>query len=346
MAKKTYFEQRMEMLDSNYDKYFNSTLKEIQNGYINAYKDIELEIARWYNDMEVIKSKNPSFRFSELKQLEDLQEQIKLILEELSKVEEQALTDGLNGLYVTDYMDFGAIDKKYGMLDLHTPLPEFNNIQSVQVLESYLTMPTINTIKQATKEALKHIDIEWWYDAIQGKWYNTRIYERAEKLGYSIENQMRQAIIRGDSYNKVADVIAQELDISFKSAKTLVATELRTAETTATIHNAEKLGYNALKRQSCHDNHVCKICQEMDGTIYPVGTVRAGDFMLHPNDRCVLVEVLIDEDGKQLENPFEQEAKKYVEDRAKANRERTKAIREKYGLDEKGKQPKKRKAKK
>ena len=157
---------------------------------------------------------------------------------------------------------------------------------------------------------------------------------------------MRQAIIRGDSYNKVADVIAQELDISFKSAKTLVATELRTAETTATIHNAEKLGYNALKRQSCHDNHVCKICQEMDGTIYPVGTVRAGDFMLHPNDRCVLVEVLIDEDGKQLENPFEKEAKKYVEDRAKANRERTKAIREKYGLDEKGKQPKKRKAKK
>ena len=49
---------------------------------------------------------------------------------------------------------------------------------------------------------------------------------------------------------------------------------------------------------------------------------------------------------KQLENPFGQEAKKYIEDRAKANRERTKAIREKYSLDEKGKQPKKRKAKK
>ena len=345
MAKKTYFEQKMEMLDNNYNKYFNSTLKELQKGYRKAYKDIDVEILRWYNNMEAIKSKNPNFKFSELQYLEDLQEQINIILEELSKVEETALTESLNELYVTDYMDFNALDKKYGQLGLHTPMPEINNIQSVQVLESYLSMPTFATVKEVTKEALKHMDIEWWYEPIQGKWYNTRIYERAEKLGYSIENTLRQAIIRGDSYAKVADTMAKELDISFKSAKTLVATELRQAEVTATIHNAKKLGYNALKRQSMHDNHVCKICQEMDGKIYPLGTVRTGDFILHANDRCVLIEVLIDEEtGKQLENPFKKEAEDYIQKKAQENRERTRKIREQYHLDKNGRKRKDKKA--
>ena len=333
MAKKTYFEQRMEAMDNNYNKYFNSTLKQLQKGYQQAYKDIELEILRWYNNMEVIKSKNPDFKFSELQYLEDLQKQINIILKELSKVEETVVTESLNELYVTDYMNFNELDKKYGQLGLHTPMSEINNIQSVQVLESYMSMPTYTATKTVAKEIAKQMDIEWWYEPIQGKWYNTRIYERAEKLGYSIENSLRQAIIRGDSYAKVADAMAKELDVSFKSAKTLVATELRQAEVTATIHNAEKLGYNALKRQSMHDSHVCKICKEMDGKIYPLGTVKAGDFMMHPNDRCVLIEVLIDEGtGKQLENPFKKEADEYVQRKAQENRERTRKIREQYGL--------------
>ena len=344
MAKKTYFEQKMEMLDNNYNKYFNSTLKELQKGYRKAYKDIDVEILRWYNNMEAIKSKNPNFKFSELQYLEDLQEQINIILEELSKLEKTALTESLNELYVTVFMDFNALDEKYGQLGLHTPMPEINNIQSVQVLDSYLSMPTFTTVKEATKEALKHMDLSWWYEPNQGKWYNTRIYERAEKLGYSIENTLRQAIIRGDSYAKVADTMANELDISFKSAKTLVATELRQAEVTATIHNAKKLGYNALKRQSMHDSHVCKICKEMDGKIYPLGTVKAGDFMMHPNDRCVLIEVLIDEEGKQLENPFKKEAEDYVQKKAQENRERTRKIREQYHLDKNGRKRKDKKA--
>ncbi len=341
MAKKTYFEQRMEAMDNNYNKYFNSTLKELQKGYQQAYKDIELEILRWYNNMEVIKSKNPNFKFSELQYLEDLQKQINIILKELSKVEETVVTESLNELYVTDYMDFNALDEKYGQLGLHTPMSEINNIQSVQVLESYMSMPTYTATKTVAKEIAKQMNLSWWYEPIKGKWYNTRIYERAEKLGYSIEDKLRQAIIRGDGYAKVADAMAKELDVSFKSAKTLVATELRTAEVTATIHNAEKLGYNALKRQSMHDSHVCKICKEMDGKIYPLGTVKAGDFMMHPNDRCVLIEVLIDEGtGKQLENPFKKEAEEYVQQKAQENRERTRKIREQYGLDENGRKRK------
>lgn len=343
MLPSIYQEEKQKLLDKNYDKYMNKTLKELQKDYSQAQKDIESEIARWYARMEEIKSKNPNFRFSELQYLEDLQKQIKLILDELAVVEETLLTETLKELYVSDYIDLNKLDKQYELLNTNTPLPSFNQMPQIQTLETYINLPEVS---KTVKELAKMVDVEFVGDAISGRWFSTRIMERAEKLNYSIEDKLRQAIIRGDGYNKVADVISKDLDVSFKSAKTLVRTEMAIAQNKSVTHNAMKLGYNGLKWVINHDGHACKLCEDLDGTIFPIEQIKSQDLIAHPNCRCTLVEVVLDEDGKQLENPFEQEAKKYVEDRAKANRERTKAIREKYGLDEKGKQPKKRKAKK
>ena len=189
---------------------------------------------------------------------------------------------------------------------------------------------------QATGSAVeiaKQLDLSWWYSPIQGKWFNTRIEERAKKLGYSIESKLKQAIIRGDGYNKVAGQLMNDLDISFKSAKTLVQTELRMAEITAKIHNAMNNGYTHMQRRSMRDSHVCKLCQSLDGTIYLLDSVTAGDFILHPNDRCVLVEVIVDSKGNPVRSSYYDEAQEYVKSRAKANAERTKKIREQHKLN-------------
>ena len=330
---KSHFEKQMEKLDNNYNRYFKSTLKALQKEYQQAYKDIEIEIIKWYKNMEDIKATNPEFKFSELQQLEDLQKQIDLILEELSKVEADKLGQSLNELYVSDYMDLGKLHNEYVNMDgIHTPMPELNQLQSVRVLESYMNMPTASG---STFEIAKQLDLDWWYSPLQGKWFNTRIEERAKKLGYSIESKLKQAIIRGDSYNKVAGEVMRDLDVSFRSAKTLVATELRTAEITSKLHQAQRNGYTHMERRSMRDGHVCKLCQEMDGTIYPIDSVTAGDFMLHPNDRCILVEVVVDENGNKVVSDYYKEAQEYVKQKAKENAERTKQIREQYVLDKK-----------
>ena len=211
MAKKTYIENKLELLDNNYYTYVNETLKDIQDAYKQAYKDIEREIQRWYLHMNDIISANPDFRFSELKQLEDLQKQINIILEELAQAESKALESGMKNLYVSDYMDLGKMNEKYASALPHTPLPQFNQLQAPQLLETYLNMGALN--KTITKEIAKNLDLSMFYDGIQGKWYFQRIEERASKLGYSIEQKLRQAIIRQDSYNKVAGTIAKDLDI-------------------------------------------------------------------------------------------------------------------------------------
>lgn len=324
MAKKTYIENKLELLDNNYYTYVNETLKDIQDAYKQAYKDIEREIQRWYLHMNDIKSINPDFRFSELKQLEDLQKQINIILEELAQAESKALESGMKNLYVSDYMDLGKMNEKYASALPNTPLPQFNQLQAPQLLETYLNMGSLN--KTLTKEIAKNLDLDLFYDGIQGKWYFQRIEERASKLGYSIEQKLRQAIIRQDSYSKVAGTIAKDLDISFSSAKTLVRTEMATVENQATVHNAMKQGFDGLKFTTHHDNHVCEICESMDGKVFPVTEVRAGDFIMHPNCRCTLVEVVLDENGKEIKSQFVDEAERYLKDKAEQRKKEAEKI--------------------
>lgn len=319
-----YMEHKLSLLDNNYYKYVNETLKDIQDVYQQAYKDIEREIQRWYLQMNDIKNVNPNFKFSELKQLEDLKKQIDIILEELAQAESKVLESGMKNLYVSDYLDLGKMNEKYASALPNTPLPEFNQLQAPQLLETYLNMGSMN--KTLTKEIAKNLDLEMFYDGIQGKWYFQRIEERASKLGYSIEQKLRQAIIRQDSYSKVASTIAKDLDISFSSAKTLVRTEMATVENQAVVHNAMKQGFDGLKFTTYHDNHVCEICEAMDGKVFPATEVRAGDFIMHPNCRCTLVEVVLDENGKEVKSQFRDEAEEYLKQKAQQRKQEAERI--------------------
>ena len=278
-----YLEEKQKLLDSNYDKYMNKTLKELQKDYKKAQKDIESEIAKWYARMDDIKKTTPEFRFSELKHLEDLQKQIKLILDELAVVEETLLTETLKELYVSDYVDLQKLNEKYSLLELNTPLPEFNQLSQIQVLETYIGMP--KDVSKTIKELAKLVDVEFVGEAISGKWFNVRIMERMEKLNYSLEDKLRQAIIRGDSYSKTASVVAKDLGTSYKSVKTLVRTEMAIAENKSVVHNCMKLGFNGLKWSTYHDDTVCEVCKRLDGTIYPVEQIRSQDLIAHPNCR-------------------------------------------------------------
>ena len=281
-----YVEEQQKLLDKNYDKYMKQTLKELQKEYVQAQKDIEFEIAKWYARMDDIKKTTPEFRFSELKHLEDLQKQIQLILNELAVVEETLLTETLKELYVSDYISLQELNEKYGLLELNTPLPQFNQLSQIQVLETYIGIP--KEVSKTIQELAKLVDVEFVGEAVSGKWFSTRIMERAEKLNYSLENKLRQAIIRGESYSKTAGIVAKELGTSYKSVKTLVRTEMAIAENKSVVHNSMKLGYDGLKWSTYHDKTVCEVCKSLDGTIYPLEQVKMQDLIAHPNCRLHL----------------------------------------------------------
>lgn len=326
---------KQRILDKNYDKYAKDMIKQLKKEYRKASKEIELEIRRWYADMDKIKKANPEFRFSELKQLEDFNKQIDLILDALTKVETEIMENGMKRLYVTDYIDFNELNNKYLDMDLHTPAPEFNQLPQVQKLESYLNynMPSINdkTLEYASKslvtqinkaellgKVVDEIQLGWFYDGTAGRWFNVRIEERMRKLGYNLKEEMRKGIISGRGVGNVVNDLNKKLDIGYKHAVTMARTELATVENEAVIVNAKKLGFDALEFATMNDSKVCSLCKSMEGKIVPLDA-RGGDFVMHANCRCVLVETMLDTNGEALHSTFAKSGE--AERRAKAKQE-------------------------
>ena len=327
---------KQKALDKNYDKYAKDMINQLQKEYNKAYKDIKLEILDWYARMDEIQASNPNFSFSRLKYIEDLQKQFELILEELAEVEKKILEDGMKQVYVSDYIDLDKLNKKYFDMDLHTPLPEFNQLNSASIMETWINLP------QATKNTMdiaKKLDLAFFYDGTAGRWFNARIDERCKKLGYKLSETIRAEIIKGNSVGLISNKVAKDLDINFNYAKAMVRTELATVENTATVENAKKLGYNGLKFTSINDSHRCDICKSMEGKIFPVDSIKGSDMVMHVNCRCCLCEVMIDDNGKQIKSSYYDEAMEYAN---KTSDERVKAMKE---AEAKAKQEYKEKAK-
>ena len=321
---KKFREGKQRILDKNYDKYANDMINKLKKEYRKTSADIEIEIRRWYDRMDKIKKANPDFRFSELKQLEDLNKQIDLILDALTEVETEIMENGMKKLFVTDYIDFNELNKKYLDMDLHTPTPEFNQLPQVQRLEYLLNSPstpisdfTLQSAKSVAEKTIAKVmtnqiidkvidefELSWFYDGTSGRWFNVRVEERLMKCGISLKDEIRKGVVRGDGVGNVVKTLEKTLDISYKHATTMVRTELATVENEAVIHNAKKLGYDALEFATMKDDKVCKLCKSMEGTVVPLDA-RGGDYVMHANCRCVLLETMVDKNGKAIHSSFE-----------------------------------------
>ena len=296
---KKFQDGKQRILDKNYDKYAKDMINQLKKEYRKTSADIEIEIRRWYDRMDKIKKANPDFRFSELKQLEDLNKQIDLILDALTEVETEIMENGMKKLFVTDYIDFNELNKKYLDMDLHTPTPEFNQLPQVQRLEYLLHSPsttisdfTLQSAKSVAEKTLAQVissqiidkvidefELSWFYDGTSGRWFNVRVEERLMKCGISLKDEIRKGVIRGDGVNGLVGKLEKTLDISYKHATTMVRTELATVENEAVIHNAKKLGYDALEFATMKDDKVCKLCKSMEGTVVPLDA-RGGDYVM------------------------------------------------------------------
>jgi SPP1 gp7 family putative phage head morphogenesis protein len=318
---------KQKALDKVYETQSKKMIKQLQKEYDKAYKDIKLEILDWYAKMDEIQASNPNFAFSRLKYIEDLQKQFELILEELAEVEKKIIEDGMKQTYVSDYIDLDKLNKKYFDMSLNSPLPQFNQLNSASMMEAWIKLPQATT---RTMEIAKQLDLSFFYDGTAGRWFNARIDERCKKLGYKLSETIRAEVIKGTSVGQISGKIAKDLDITFNHAKAMVRTELATVENTAVVHNCYKLGYNGLKFSTYHDDTVCPICKSMDGKIFPVESVKGSDMVMHVNCRCTLVEVVLDENGKEVKSSFRDEAEEYLKKKAEQRKAEADKVKAEY----------------
>lgn len=127
-----------------------------------------------------------------------------------------------------------------------------------------------------------------------------------ENLFLQYEDGLRDTLVngmvRGDSYEQMAENLSQSTGVSMRKAKLLVNTEsnaiFNSSVSDVIMDNPLVKGY---RFRAVLDSHTSEICQSMDGTYIPKEDMKPGVNYppLHPNCRSTVVTVLVDENEKK-----------------------------------------------
>ena len=198
LKSKEYWEKREALLAENFTYQTDFTFKRIRTIYKWAMKEIEREILVWESRKEKIFKESPEFRFSELKNLDDLKESTHLFLEEIYKVESKALSDALDRLFIKDLVDMEALDKQYTAYKKKLEQAQDTPISlAIQAQANY--PQNLSYVEEVLKNPVQAQTLSQniWYVGYAGMDYKSRINQRAKTIQGELEDIFTQSFIRG-----------------------------------------------------------------------------------------------------------------------------------------------------
>lgn len=296
-----YWEKRSEELDKVAKKVEKQVMKEMTDLYAQAFREISkdtndflmkyatdnkldyntvnqlitpIELSEYNEKMEKLRAMyrdtNSEYILREIKELEArrtitrlqaLQDSINIKLCETAHEFQMTLEDVMTGMFTECYKDASE------MLGIMSP-----NIPD---------------------EAIKKI-IEYPY---HGKMFADSVWENKKTLLNHINKNMTIGIIRGDSVQKMARKLRDDLGVSYYQAERLVRTETNYA-----MNQAHLQGYKDSEVVDQYeilayiDKRTSKICKQMDRKMFPLSKAQVGVNYppFHPNCRTTVIPVLED----------------------------------------------------
>lgn len=310
-----YWEKRQTELMKRLEKGTEKTIDALINSYEKATKDIQKEITKIFNKFsqdgklskeEAIKLLNTK----ETKQFyDDLLEQINTIKD--TDIKRKLLAKYNAPAYGYRISRYEALQKRIDM-----------EIKKVAEVEKELTteryIDTINEtyyrnifdIQQNLGYAFsfsnidnKTIDLllnENWIDKAN---FSERIWQNSERLGNYLRTNLTAASMSGKSINKVAQELADYMNVGIYNAVRLVRTEVNHFANEAEMLSYEELGIEKYRFIATLDNRTCDHCAELDNKIFNIKDRKPGKNYppIHANDRCTTVAVFDDEVIEELE---------------------------------------------
>lgn len=224
---KSYWENRMIQLYKNMDKKNAKFDKKMRKEYHRLEASIQKEIAGYYA------------KYSE----DDVIEYRKLVI---------ALSPSERELLYKDYEEFARRNPKYmHLMPVRESIYQLNRLEGLQ-LNIRMQMVELGAFEQEGFEKLLQEAYKLGYlstmkgldnapsffsvnDIVMGKtlsekWINDgnfsdRIWANKEKLINTLTNEIRDGIIRGDSYKKMSQIIQHRTGVGAYDAKRLITTE-------------------------------------------------------------------------------------------------------------------------
>lgn len=128
----------------------------------------------------------------------------------------------------------------------------------------------------------------------------TEILGKKAQHAQKIWNHIKDGLIRGDSYSRMARTVEERFDVNYKDAKRWIYTEGTRCINEGKARGFEDLGYSRYIFRTMQDTRVCPTCEALDGAEFPFSERSPGDNFppMHANCRCSFE--VVNEQGEYL----------------------------------------------
>lgn len=289
MKNSEYWKKRFELLEQSQNQQGLQCYADIEKQYRQAQKQIEGQIAAWYQRF----AKNNGITLADARKMLTSKE-----LEELKWDINQYIRYGeenaINGTWVKQLENASA---RY-----HISRLEALKLQTQQSIEAMFGNQ-LDSIDSAMRniytsgyyrtafEIQKGVGVGWDFAtldekqiskiinkpwAVDGKNFSERIWGNRQKLVNELNTELTRNVILGQDPQKAIDAIARKMNTSKTAAGRLVMTEEAFFSSAAQKDCFAELDVEQFEIVATLDSHTSDICREMDGKHFPMSQWEVG----------------------------------------------------------------------
>lgn len=329
MKNRDYWKQRYLQLEESTHNKSLKTIKELEPVFDNTLKEIETNIAKWYqriaNNNEVsLKEAKKLLKDNELKEFHwTVEEYIKCGKENAINQQWLKELENASAKYHITKLEAQKIEVRQKAEELfnkeYTTVNKTlkNGYKDSFYRSCYELEKGFNVGKPITKldnKTLDKIISKPW--TVDGNNFSDRIWNSKTDLIDTLHKELTRMYTLGEASDKAIKNISKKFSVSKSQAGRLVQTEMSYFSALADKESYEKLGVKKIEIDATLDNTTCSDCGSLDGTIIDLKDYEIGVNIppYHPSCRCTTVPWFEDEfdederiargkDGKQFYVP-------------------------------------------
>lgn len=310
-----YWEKRSTELMKRLEKETENTINALIQAYEQATKDINKEIGKIFNKYAT-DGKLTKGEALELLNTKETKEFYNELLEEINTINDDEIKRKLLAKYNAPAYAYRINRYEALQQNIDIELKKLANIeQQITEIRYVDTIEegyyhTIYDIQKGTGLGFSFAQIDMrtinlllnenWIDNAN---FSQRIWNNSEKLGNYLRTQLTADTMSGKSVQKIAQELAEYMNVGLYNATRLVRTEVNHFANESEMLSYKECGIEKYRFIATLDNRTCGRCASLDNKVFNVKDRRAGSNCppIHANDRCTTVAEFDDEVTEGLE---------------------------------------------
>lgn len=314
MKNADYWRGRFSILEESAHREADQYIRDLEEMFVDAERTVQADIERWYgrfaanNGISLTEARKmlttgqlEEFRWTVEKYIQ-IGEQANSSTEWMKKLENASAKFHVSRLEVIQLQIQQQIELLCG--------------NQLDGLDSLLKKIAGNGYTRTAFEVQKGIGLGWDITALNqkkletllsrpwttdGRTFSDRIWSKKKELVCSVQKELTQGLLRGDSPRKITDAIKSKFNVSRYQAGRLVHTETSYFNAISEKQAYQDLGVEKIEILEALDSHTCEICQPLDGMVIPLAQYEPGVTVppFHPNCRGTTCPHFDDMDGER-----------------------------------------------